>query len=85
MSHPGVELSNGVLPGAVYDGKEELEAPKNNTVLSDQIIYFPRLAPEGEEPVLLLPRRDLGRGETGGYRVPLQPTGLRRDDHRGRL
>src|ERR1017187_8048096 len=29
--------------------------------------------------------RDLGRGETGGHRVPLQPAGLRRDDHRGHL
>ena len=29
--------------------------------------------------------RDRGRGETGGHRVPLQPAGLRRDDHRGHL
>ena len=29
--------------------------------------------------------RDLGRGERGGHRVPLEPVGLRRNDHRGHL
>src|SRR6184192_2127864 len=37
---------------AVYEVKEEWEVPKNSNVLSDQIIYFPRLRREGEEPVL---------------------------------
>jgi len=37
---------------AVYEVKEELEVPKDRNVVSDQIIYFPRLRREGEEPVL---------------------------------
>src|ERR1035437_287246 len=37
---------------AVYEVKEELEVPQNSNVVRDQIIYFPRLARDGEEPVL---------------------------------
>src|SRR6266849_5596855 len=37
---------------AVYEVKEELKVPQNSHVVSDQIIYFTRLAREGEEPVL---------------------------------
>ena len=37
---------------AVYEVKEELEVPKNSNVVRDQIICFPRLVREGEEPVL---------------------------------
>jgi hypothetical protein len=37
---------------AVYEVKVELEVPKDRNVVSDQIICFPRLAREGEEPVL---------------------------------
>ena len=37
---------------AVYEVKEELKTPQNSNVVSDQIVYFPRLAREGEEPVL---------------------------------
>jgi hypothetical protein len=37
---------------AVYEVKEQLAAPQNSNVVSDQIICFPRLAREGEEPVL---------------------------------
>ena len=37
---------------AVYEVKEELEVPQDRNVVRDQIIYFPRLAREGEEPVL---------------------------------
>jgi hypothetical protein len=37
---------------AVYEVKEELEVSKDRNVVSDQIIYFPRLRREGEEPVL---------------------------------
>jgi Domain of unknown function (DUF4372)/Transposase DDE domain len=38
--------------GAVYEVREEVEVPQNSNVVSDQIISFPRLAREGEEPVL---------------------------------
>jgi hypothetical protein len=37
---------------AVYEVKEELEAPQNSQVICDQIICFPRLAREGEKAVL---------------------------------
>ena len=36
----------------VYEVKENCEVPENGNVVSDQIICFPRLAREGEEPVL---------------------------------
>ena len=37
---------------AVYEVIEEVAVPQNRNVLRDQIICFPRLAREGEEPVL---------------------------------
>jgi hypothetical protein len=37
---------------AVYVVQQELEVPQNSNVVCDQIISFPRLAREGEEPVL---------------------------------
>jgi len=37
---------------AVYEVKEELQVPQNSNVVRDQIICFPRLKREGEEPVL---------------------------------
>jgi IS4 transposase len=37
---------------AVYEVKEEWKTPQNSNVVSDQIVYFPRLARGGEEPVL---------------------------------
>jgi hypothetical protein len=37
---------------AVYVVEEECRLPQNSNVVSDQIISFPRLAREGEEPVL---------------------------------
>jgi IS4 transposase len=37
---------------AVYEVQEEVQVPQNSNVVRDQIIYFPRLAVEGEEPVL---------------------------------
>ena len=37
---------------AVYEVQEELEVPQNSNVVRDQIICFPRLAREGEDPVL---------------------------------
>ena len=51
---------------AVYAVQEELEVPQNSSVVSDQIICFPRLAREEENPVLF--RRveilDAEKGET---------------------
>ena len=38
--------------GTVYEVQEELQAPQNSNVVSDQIIGFRRLVREGEEPVL---------------------------------
>ena len=37
---------------AVYEVKEDIVVPQNSNVLRDQIIHFPRLAREAEEPVL---------------------------------
>src|SRR5260370_5996641 len=37
---------------AVYEVKEELQIPQNRNVVRDEIICFPRLAREGEEPAL---------------------------------
>ena len=37
---------------AVYEVKDELRVPQNSHVVRDQIICFPRLKREGEEPVL---------------------------------
>ncbi len=37
---------------AAYEVKEELRAPQNSNVVRDQVICFPRLKREGEEPVL---------------------------------
>jgi IS4 transposase len=37
---------------AVYEVKAELQTPQNSKVVRDQIICFPRLAREGEEPLL---------------------------------
>jgi hypothetical protein len=37
---------------AVYEVKEELQVPQKSNVVSDQMICFPRLAQEVEEPVL---------------------------------
>ena len=38
--------------GAVYEVQEQLQAPQNSHVVSDQLIGFRRLAREGEAPVL---------------------------------
>jgi hypothetical protein len=48
---------------AVYEVQEELQVPQNSNVVRDQIICFPRLRREGEEPVLFrrAPER-CGRG-----------------------
>jgi hypothetical protein len=51
---------------AVYVVQEELEVPQNSNVVSDQIVSFPRLAREGEDPVLFrrVEIRDTAKGET---------------------
>lgn len=38
--------------GAVYEVQEELAVPQNRNVVRDQIISFPRLQREGDDPVL---------------------------------
>jgi len=37
---------------AVYEVQEEVRVPQSSNVVCDQIISFPRLAREGEKPVL---------------------------------
>src|SRR5260370_9130961 len=54
---------------AVYKVKEELEIPQNSKVVRDQIICFPRLEREGEEPVLFRRVEDLDEGEEGALVV----------------
>ena len=70
---------------AVYEVIEEVAVPQNRNVLRDQIICFPRLAREGEEPVLFRAGGDLERGETGKHCVPVESAAIRRDDHRRHL
>ncbi len=75
---------------AVYEVKEELKIPQDSNVVSDQIICFPRLAREGETPVLFrasaVPARgDSGRGKAGDHRIPVEPAGFWRDDNSGHL
>jgi len=56
--------------------QEELQVPQNSNVVRDQIICFPGWA--GGRGASAVPAgRDLGRGETGSHRVPLEPAGLR--------
>src|SRR5260370_25253449 len=47
---------------AVYEVQEELQVPQNSNVVRDQIIGFPRLAREGEQPVLFRRVGVLGGG-----------------------
>ena len=51
---------------AVYAVQEDCQVPQNSNVVSDQIICFPRLAREGEEPVLFrrVEIRDAEKDET---------------------
>jgi IS4 transposase len=51
---------------AVFVVQEELQVPQNSNVVSDQIVWFPRLAREGEEPVLFrrVEIRDAEKDET---------------------
>ena len=52
LTQEEVYLVTRMKEGAVYEVKEECQAPQDSNVVSDQIIAFPRLAREGEEPVL---------------------------------
>jgi hypothetical protein len=51
---------------AVFTVQEDLEVPQNSNVLRDQIVCFPRLAREGEKPVLFrrVEIQDAGKDET---------------------
>jgi hypothetical protein len=70
---------------AVYEAREELEIPQNSNVVRDQIVCFPRLAREGEDPVLFR-RVEIWDEEKQEALVFLSNSaGLRRDDHRGHL
>jgi len=52
LTQEEVHFVTRMKEGAVYEVKEECQVPQNSNVVSDQIICFPRLAREGEEPVL---------------------------------
>src|ERR1019366_9024219 len=52
LTQEEVHFVTRMKENAVYQVQEELEIPQNSNVVRDQIICFPRLAREGEEPVL---------------------------------
>jgi hypothetical protein len=52
LTGQGVYFVTRMKEKAVYTVQEELQAPQNSNVVRDQIISFPRLAREGEDPVL---------------------------------
>jgi len=52
LTGQGVYFVTRMKEKAVYTVQEDCEIPQNSNVVSDQIICFPRLAREGEEPVL---------------------------------
>jgi hypothetical protein len=52
LTTQGVYFVTRMKEKAVYVVEEECRLPQNSNVVSDQIISFPRLAREGEEPVL---------------------------------
>jgi len=54
LTQDGVYFVTRMKEKAVYEIKEELQVPQNSNVVRDQIICFPRLARQGEEPVLFL-------------------------------
>src|SRR5207244_8891267 len=60
--------------GAVYEVKEELQVPQNSNVVRDQIICFPRLAREGEEPVMFrgVETGDAEKQECIGFQASLR-------------
>jgi hypothetical protein len=52
LTGQGVFFVTRMKEKAVYVVKENCEVPQNSNVVSDQIVCFPRLTREGEEPVL---------------------------------
>jgi len=52
LTGQGVYFVTRMKEKAVFTVQEELEVPQNSNVVSDQIVSFPRLARDGEEPVL---------------------------------
>jgi hypothetical protein len=52
LSQQEVYFVTRLKENAVYEVQEELKVPENSNVIRDQIICFPRLAREGEDPVL---------------------------------
>ena len=52
LTQQAVYFVTRMKENAVYEVIEEVAVPQNRNVLRDQIICFPRLAREGEEPVL---------------------------------
>jgi hypothetical protein len=52
LTGQGVYFVTRMKEKAVYVVQEDCQVPQNSNVVSDQIISFPRLAREGEEPVL---------------------------------
>jgi hypothetical protein len=52
LTGQGVYFVTRMKEKAVYTVQEDCQVPQNSNVVSDQIICFPRLAREGEEPVL---------------------------------
>jgi hypothetical protein len=52
LTQQEVHFVTRMKANAVYEVQEELKVPQNSNVVRDQIVCFPRLAREGEEPVL---------------------------------
>jgi hypothetical protein len=66
LTGQGVFFVTRMKEKTVYTVQEECQVPQNSNVVSDQIICFPRLAREGEEPVLFrrVEIRDAEKDET---------------------
>jgi len=66
LTGQGVFFVTRMKEKAVYTVQEDCQVPQNSNVVSDQIISFPRLAREGEEPVLFrrVEIRDAEKDET---------------------
>jgi Domain of unknown function (DUF4372)/Transposase DDE domain len=66
LTGQGVYFVTRMKEKAVYTVREDCQVPQNSNVVSDQIICFPRLAREGEEPVLFrrVEIRDTEKDET---------------------
>ncbi len=65
--------------------KGEVQAPQNSNVVSDQIVCFPRLAREGEEPVLFRRVEIWDREKQESIVFLSEFAGVWGDDHCGHL